>query len=131
MISDSEVEHYRACIKLTGSHERQTIKASTLESFILKIDYLNSVIHKLQNNEVVWIDVKDKLPTEIGYYQVKVSDVCEMGTRCDIAFYAIKHFGTMAMNTRWGTFLLYDWAGGEVTHWAKLLPNECGAKIGY
>ena len=41
-----------------------------------------------------------------------------MGERVDIAFYNSENKG-------WGTFLMFDWAGGEITHWMPLpeIPN--------
>jgi len=70
-----------------------------------------------------WISVKDRLPKEMGYCICLMDDTPGLGKRVDIVFYAIREYGSMAVEkTGWGIPVLYDWANHEVTHWMPL-PN--------
>jgi hypothetical protein len=68
-----------------------------------------------------WISVKERLPEQMGHYIVRMADEPEMGPRTDIAFYAIRGPGSMAVEeTGWCQTYLYGWANQEVTHWMPL-----------
>jgi hypothetical protein len=56
-----------------------------------------------------WISVKDRLP-DFETVIVAVGEIEDMPARIDVAFYN-------ARNKGWGSFALYDWAGGTITHW--------------
>ena len=70
-----------------------------------------------------WISIEDRLPN-FEFAIVLVEDGSPIGDRfydkrIDMAYYNTD-------NKRWGSFVLYDWAGGEITHWMPLpeIPSK-------
>jgi len=72
----------------------------------------------MNKGECRWVSVEERLPEEMGFCLVFVDEVEDMGTRMDVAFYAIRDYGSMAVEkTGWGRFALYNSGGGNITHW--------------